>query len=29
VRAYYKVKDPALRKRMLDMTRALGVLYEE
>ena len=29
VRAYYKVKDPALRKRLLDMTRALGVLYEE
>ena len=29
VRAYYKVKDPALRKRLLDMTRALGVLYED
>jgi transcriptional regulator with XRE-family HTH domain len=29
VRAYYKVKDPGLRKRLLDMTRALGVLYDE
>jgi transcriptional regulator with XRE-family HTH domain len=29
VRAYYKVKDPGLRKRLLDMTRALGVLYQD
>ena len=29
VRAYYKVKDPALRKRLLDMTRSLGTLYED
>ncbi len=29
VRAYYKVKDPALRKRMLDTVRAIGVLSED